>query len=76
MSIMLSALFFTTQANAEVIYIDEHELGHTLIELEEPITVTVEDVDVNIVAYEVVVTRLKMVELHVFYEFEASPDEL
>ena len=76
MSIMLSTLFFTTQANAEVIYIDEHELGHTLIELEEPITVTVEDVEVNIVAYEVVVTRLKMVELHVFYEFEDSPDAL
>lgn len=73
---MLSSLFLATQVNAEVIYIDAHELGHTLIELDEPITVTVEDEEVNIVAYEVVVTRLKMVELGIFYEFEAEPDTL
>ncbi|MFC3899533.1 hypothetical protein [Aliicoccus persicus] len=76
LSIMLSSIFFTNQTNAEVVYIDAHELGHTLIELEEQVTITVEDHEVDIVAYEIIVTRLKRVERNAFYEFESPPETI
>lgn len=72
--LLLGSILFTTQVYAQESddevegYVDEHELAHNLHELETPISTTVNDNEINIIAYELVVTRQKFIELHIFYD--------